>query len=89
VDQRQRIAVSQIGRDVGIQRVVVQQRIEPSQDGIGLLGEFGNPREDVFIRIVIDQHDNTEPLTMSARSSSPYHSPASIHAIFPVFHASD
>lgn len=56
VDQRQVVAAPEVGTDLHVQRIILQRRVELAQDGISLVREFGDPREHVFVGILIHEH---------------------------------
>jgi hypothetical protein len=56
MDRGQPIPAHQIGADLLIQLIVLEQAIQLDQDGIGLIGQFGHAGTDVFGRIAVDEH---------------------------------
>jgi hypothetical protein len=55
----QGIASSQVGTDLAIELLVLQEPIELSQDRIGMLRELRDTGKDIVIRVAINEHAST------------------------------
>ena len=56
VHERLRIAGCEIGADLRVEEIVVEEAVELLEDGIGPVRELGNAGEDIFVGVEIDQH---------------------------------
>jgi hypothetical protein len=47
LNERQGIAASQVSTDLAVELIVVQERVELAENGIGLMSELGNTGKNV------------------------------------------
>lgn len=59
VDERQGIARAQVGTNLAVELIILQETVQLLQEGIGVLGKFWDSGKHVFIGIAIDEHGCT------------------------------
>ena len=55
-DERQRIPGAQVGSNLLVVPIVIEERVELTQDRIGVLSEFWDTSKHVFKGVAIDEH---------------------------------
>ncbi len=76
MDRREPIAVGQVGPHLLVELVVVEQAVQLDEHRVGLVGQLGHPREDIFGVVAVDEHGEASlsPMALSS-SKSFYHLP--------------
>jgi hypothetical protein len=68
MDQREAVAVGEVGAHLLIQLVVVEQPVQLDEHGIGLVSEFRHPGEHVFGGIAVDEHPGASVISAGGPS---------------------
>jgi hypothetical protein len=85
LDERQGIALAQVSANLAVEVIILQEAVQLLEDGIGLVGQFWDTDEDVFVGIAIDEHRSTTRRgTRRIMADSHSHTPISAHPIFPL-----